>query len=101
MRSEVEERAVDRQDLARWDERLIQRCIAGAIDLERVVQHVARPLIHQVEVGVVGHVDDRGPVHLRRHLDPQGGAVDRVGKPCSTRTRIPHMAVGRVGHERH
>ena len=55
--------------LAGRDQRRVDRREAVRVDQQLVAEDVARALAGEVEVGVVGEVDDRGLVGRRRVVD--------------------------------
>jgi hypothetical protein len=76
---EVERGAVDRRQLAGRRERGVDLDEAAGGDAEPVAEHVAAALAGEVEVGVLGRVEDRRRVGRRRVVDPQRLAGQGVG----------------------
>ena len=67
--AEVEGRAGDRADLAGGDQFVVGRRVEVADERQFVIAHVARAV--EIEIGVLGEVDDRRPVASRGEFDAQ------------------------------
>src|SRR4051812_38053288 len=92
---EVERRTGDRSDLPGRDQAGVDRGVLGGIQLQHVAVDVAVALTEQVEVHVVGQVDDgRLAGEGRVVVDPQVvPPVERVGDRGRQLTGESHLAV--------
>ena len=93
-RREVERRAGHRRDLAGRDRGRVDRRVVGGHQLQLVVVGAAGALAGEVEVGVVGQVDDRRRVGRRVVVDPQLVVVGQgVGDLDLERAGVALLAV--------
>ena len=94
---EVERRSRHRRDLARGDERRVDRRVALRGEHQQVAEDVSGAVAREVPVGVVREVHDRRLVGGRAHVDLElVGVRQRVDDRRVDIARVALLAIGRA-----
>ena len=94
LRAEVEWRVCDAREFAGRDQGGVDRRVAICIDHELMIEHVARAFALQVEIRMLGEIDDRRFVGGRMKVEREFIAVgERVGDAHRKRARKTFIAV--------
>src|SRR4029077_7805727 len=100
--AEIERRVRDALDLASGNERRIHRSVTIAVELQDVLKDVTVALARQIEITVIGEVENGGLVSFSRVLDLELiGIGERVGDVDSQRGGIALFTVGADIREAH
>ena len=78
-RRKIKGRSLDRRKFARGDQIFADGCRIAAVHLQDLIRNVPAVLSCQVEVGVVGQIDDRILVRFPSVLDPELFLCQRIG----------------------
>src|SRR5258706_12762796 len=85
--AKIERRAFHGFQFSRWNERRVHGSHAGSIDLKHRSQNIAVSLARQVEIRMVGKVEDRILIGGRGIFKSQSAPPPRIPPPCSERGR--------------